>query len=254
LIHRDIKPSNLLVQQTTTGPQVKMLDFGLALVNAGEVGDNEFAVGTTNTVLGTPDYVSPEQARDQYDVDGRSDLYSLGCTFYYLLTGAAPFTGGSGIEKLMRHGSEPPIPVRNKRSEVPEAVAKIVHKLLEKDPKQRYQTAGVLAADLAAVVGKKADWSAPARPRAKPQPEGDVALASSGEDPWENVELDDQPSATTVSTAAMSTRETPAPRRPKPRPRKKRIWPFVLIAILLAFSVVTGVGLAVKYLVTHVGQ
>lgn len=254
LIHRDIKPSNLLVQQTTSGPQVKMLDFGLALVNAGESGDNELAVGTTNTVLGTPDYVSPEQARDQYDVDGRSDLYSLGCTFYYLLTGAAPFTGGSGIEKLMRHGSEPPIPVRSKRPDVPEAVATIVHKLLEKDPKQRYQTAGALAVDLAAVVGKKADWSAPTRSRPKARPDSGNSAASSGDDPWENVELDDQPSASTVPTAAMSTRETLAPRRLRQRARKKRIWPFVLIAILLAFGVVTGVGLAVKYLVTHVGQ
>ncbi|HEX3151437.1 MAG TPA: serine/threonine-protein kinase [Gemmataceae bacterium] len=253
LIHRDIKPSNLLVQQTTSGPQVKMLDFGLALVSAGESGDNVFGVGTTNTVLGTPDYVSPEQARDQYDVDGRSDLYSLGCTFYYLLTGVTPFAGGSGIEKLMRHGSEPPIPVRNKRADVPEAVAAIVHKLLEKDPKDRYQTAGALAAELASVVGKKADWSAPARSRPKVRPEGGVSLASSSEDPWENVELDDQPSASTIPTAAMSTRETPAPRRPNPR-RKKAIWPFVLLAALLAFGVVAGVGLAVRYLVNHIAQ
>jgi eukaryotic-like serine/threonine-protein kinase len=254
LIHRDIKPSNLLVQQTTSGPQVKMLDFGLALVNVGEAGDNEFAVGTTNTVLGTPDYVSPEQARDQYNVDGRSDLYSLGCTFYYLLTGEVPFIGGSGIEKLMRHGSEPPIPVRNKRSDVPEPVAALVHKLLAKDPADRFQTAGLLAAELAAVVGKKADWSAPTRSRPKPKSESGMSLASSSDDPWENVELDDQPSATTVSTAMMSTRETLTPRRPKPRPQKKPIWPFLLIAIALAFGVVTGVGLAVRYLVNHVGQ
>src|SRR5262245_42376184 len=174
LIHRDVKPSNLLVQQTTAGPQVKILDFGLALVTAGDANTGGGTVGAANTVLGTPDFVSPEQARDQYSVDGRSDLYSLGCAFYYLLAGEPPFPGGSGIDKLARHAAEPPVAVRIRRPDVPEPVAAVVHKLLAKNPKWRYQTAAELAADLASVAGTKADWRAPTRPKPKPKPEPEL--------------------------------------------------------------------------------
>jgi eukaryotic-like serine/threonine-protein kinase len=253
LIHRDVKPSNLLVQQTTSGPQVKILDFGLALVTAGEGGGADAAVGTTNTVLGTPDYVSPEQARDQYDVDRRSDLYSLGCAFYYLLTGEPPFPGGTALDKLVRHGAEPPPAIRSKREDIPEAVAAIVHKLLAKNPKWRYQTAGELATDLAMLVGKKADWRAPARLKARP----DSGLTPGEGGSAEELELEDM-SASTVPTAMANTRETPAPRatprRPLPRKRKQAFWPWVLLATFLAFAVVAGVGLAVRYLFNHGGQ
>ena len=262
LIHRDVKPSNLLVQQTNAGPQVKILDFGLALITAGDV--NKPVVGAANTVLGTPDYVSPEQARDQYNVDGRSDLYSLGFTFYYLLTGEVPFPGGSGMDKLVRHGSEPPVAIQTKRPDVPEPVAAIVHKLLAKNPKWRYQTAGELAAELQSVVGKKADWCAPARPRPKKQkpppdelelePESEMAERSSGSDPFDDMDLD-EPSHSTVPTAMASTRETQAPRN-RPRGRRKQTipWPWIVIAVLAAFAVVTVVGLTVRFLLQRMGQ
>jgi serine/threonine-protein kinase len=262
LIHRDVKPSNLLVQQTTSGPQVKILDFGLALVTAGEAAAGRTVVGAANTVLGTPDYVSPEQSRDQYNVDGRSDLYSLGCAFYFLLTGEPPFVGGTNLDKLVRHGSEPPVAVQLKRSDVPEPVAAIVHKLLAKNPKWRYQTAAELATELAAVVVKKADWRAPPRTRPKPRPaqepkleleldEPDASKGSSGIDPLDDLDLE-EPSASTIPTAAATTRETPSPhRRPPARKKKKELWPFIVIAILLAFAVVAGVGLLARYLIPH---
>lgn len=266
LIHRDVKPSNLLVQQTTAGPQVKILDFGLALITAGEPGKTGAVVGAANTVLGTPDYVSPEQARDQYNVDGRSDLYSLGCAFYFMLTGEPPFPGGTPVEKLVRHGSEPPVAVQLKRSDVPEPVAAIVHKLLAKNPKWRYQSAGELATELASVVGKKADWQAPARPRPKPRrekepeleleaDETDVSKGSSGVDPFDDGDDLEERSASTIPTAMMSTRETPTPRpRPGGRKKKPQLWPLLVIGILLAFAVVAGVGVLARYLVQHFGS
>jgi serine/threonine-protein kinase len=253
LIHRDVKPSNLLVQQTNTGPQVKILDFGLALVTAADSAGGDSSLGTAQTVLGTPDYVSPEQAKNQYRVDGRSDLYSLGCTFYYLLTGEPPFTGGTALEKMIRHGSEAPVSVQTKRPGIPDAVAGIVHKLLAKNPKWRYQRGSELAAELAALVSKKLDWSAPARPRPKPKRRSDPAVSlSTGDDPFDdNVDLD-EPSESTLPTAMMSTRETvmSGPRRDRERrPRKKQlIWPWVVVAVVLAFGLVTGVGLIVTYL------
>lgn len=252
LIHRDVKPANLLVQQTNSGPQVKILDFGLALVTATD-NEGERMPGTLQTVLGTPDYVSPEQTKSQYNVDGRSDLYSLGCTFYYLLTGEAPFTGGTALEKMLRHGSDAPVAVQSKRAGIPDSVAAIVHKLLAKNPVWRYQKASELATELAAVIGKKADWVAPARPIQKRRPTESVSL-STDDDGQDEIDLDER-SDSTLPTAMMSTRETVMTTRDgRRRKKKKPMWPWVVIAVLLAFAVVMGVGLAVKYLLGHAAQ
>jgi serine/threonine-protein kinase len=258
LIHRDIKPSNLLVQQTTTGPQVKMLDFGLSLATAGDV---PAAGQVPNTVLGTPDYVSPEQIKNQHEVDGRSDLYSLGCTFYYLLTGEPPFPGGTPLEKVIRHQSDAPVSVQTRRPDVPEAVAAIVHKLLAKNPKWRYQKAGELATELAAVVGKKADWSAPPLPRPKPrrerQKEQTDASSSASRTPDEDLfgdsELGDR-SSSTFPTGMISTRETQmaGPRRPRDR-KNKPIWPWVVVAVIVAFGLVTVVAFLARFIIGRVG-
>jgi len=256
LIHRDVKPSNLLVQQTMAGPQVKILDFGLTLATAGDNTLGESSVTPTNVVLGTPDYVSPEQARNQYSVDGRSDLYSLGCTFYFLLTGEPPFVGGTSQEKIEKHWNAAPVSVQTKRPDVPEPVAAIVHKLLAKNAKWRYQKAGELATELATVVGKKADWSAPARPKPKKRKAEDgVSLTATGSDPFSDVEVEDL-SETTLTAGAMSTRETPAPPPRRAPARKKPTWPWiwVVIAILAAFSMVAGVGLLVRFLLNHIGH
>lgn len=252
LVHRDVKPANLLVQQTNGGPQVKILDFGLALVTATD-NEGERVAGTLQTVLGTPDYVSPEQTKSQYNVDGRSDLYSLGCTFYYLLTGEAPFTGGTALEKMIRHGNDAPTAVQSKRAGIPDSVAAIVHKLLAKNPVWRYQKASELATELAAVIGKKADWVAPARSTQKRRPAESVSLSTSEEASGE-IDLDDR-SDSTLPTAMMSTRETVmTPRRDGKRRKKPVMWPWILVAVVLAFAVVTGVGLAVRYFLSHGGQ
>src|SRR5262249_33340942 len=103
LVHRDIKPSNLLLSQQDGGPgMVKILDMGLARLHTPD--EAEEAASTTaltqeGAVMGTADYISPEQATNAHRVDIRSDLYSLGCTFYFLLTGQAPFPGGTFMEK-----------------------------------------------------------------------------------------------------------------------------------------------------------
>jgi serine/threonine protein kinase len=254
LIHRDVKPSNLLVQQSASGPQVKILDFGLALVTAGDAAQGEPSIATVQTVLGTPDYVSPEQARNQYGVDGRSDLYSLGCTFYFLLTGEAPFGGGTALEKIVKHGTEAPVAVQTKRPDVPEAVAAIVHKLLAKNPKWRYQKAGDLALELATVVGNKADWIAPPRPKPKLGSKLELGHTSSGDDPFEEVELDGPSGSSTLPTAAMGTRETMHALASRGRgSRKKRLWPWIILAVGLAFAVVTGVGLMVRFIINQLG-
>jgi serine/threonine protein kinase len=157
MVHRDIKPANLLAQRPAGNSPyaactIKILDFGLARLHTmGPDGapSGDSIMAAENTVLGTPDYLSPEQARNLHQVDIRSDLYSLGCTFYYLLTGRVPFAGGTTLEKLVRHSTETPVAVEQLRPDVSPPVAAIVRRLMAKDPRQRFQTPAELVAALA---------------------------------------------------------------------------------------------------------
>ena len=173
LVHRDIKPANLLVQ--LAGPNqdltVKILDFGLARLQ--EPGQENLP-GGDRVIMGTPDYLSPEQAVSLSDVDIRSDLYSLGCTFYFLLTGRVPFPKGTPVEKLDRHKNEEPVPVEEYRPDVPAPVAGIVRRLMAKYPPHRFQT----PAELAAAVVPFANAEAPAfpDPRRELAPSADHSL------------------------------------------------------------------------------
>jgi eukaryotic-like serine/threonine-protein kinase len=140
LIHRDIKPGNILVDRQGV---VKILDLGLARFFHDE--NDEITKKYDESVLGTADYLAPEQAVDSHGVDGRADIYSLGATFYFLLTGQPPFAEGTVAQKLLWHQSKSPKPVREVRPEVPEAVAKVVSKMMAKKPDDRYQSPGELA-------------------------------------------------------------------------------------------------------------
>ncbi|MFO0968975.1 MAG: serine/threonine-protein kinase [Gemmataceae bacterium] len=144
MVHRDIKPANLLLQRlkSATDYKVKILDFGLARLNESraEGMGSETIMTPDNTVMGTPDFLSPEQARDLHAVDIRSDVYSLGCSFYYLLTGMVPFPGGSTLEKLVRHGKQDPTPAEDLRPGLIAPVGEILRKMMAKDRTQRFQT------------------------------------------------------------------------------------------------------------------
>ncbi len=135
IVHRDIKPSNILVDRNGI---VKILDMGLARF----FHDEEDAITNkfNEDVLGTADYLAPEQALDSHSVDIRADIYSLGATFYFCLTGRTPFTEGTIAQKLIWHQTRQPKPIRQLRPEVPEGVVAIVEKMMAKDPNQRPQT------------------------------------------------------------------------------------------------------------------
>jgi WD40 repeat protein len=150
LVHRDVKPANLLL--SADGTLVKVLDMGLARLAA--VGGGAGASLTEPGVaMGTPDYLAPEQARDCHTVDIRADLYSLGCTLYFLLTGQPPFLGGSALEKLFQHQWQEPVPVEQRRPGVSPAVAAVVRKLMAKRPQDRYPIPAEAAVALAALTG-----------------------------------------------------------------------------------------------------
>ena len=147
LVHRDVKPSNLML---TTDGQVKVLDLGLAQIQEAEaLGEEVTGVGQ---VMGTPDYISPEQALESHTVDIRTDVYSLGCTLYCLLVGHPPFTGpdyDTPMKKVTGHIRDTVPPIGVLKPDVPKPIARLLERMLEKDPKQRVaspsEVVGVLA-------------------------------------------------------------------------------------------------------------
>ena len=147
LVHRDIKPSNILLDPAG---QIHILDLGLARLDAGDAAS--LTMMHNSRALGTVDYVAPEQARDSHSVDARADIYSLGCTLYYLLTGAPPFDEGTIPQRLLAHQNKKPPDLRQVRPEVPEDLARIYEKMLVKDPARRFQTAEEVAASLQAFL------------------------------------------------------------------------------------------------------
>jgi serine/threonine-protein kinase len=135
LIHRDVKPANLLVDRKGV---VKVLDLGLA--RFAEEDKASLTVAYDENVLGTADYLPPEQAIDSHGVDHRADIYSLGCTMYFLLTGRPPFPEGSLPQRLMQHQKQMPQSIRDFRPDVPVELVDICTKMMQKKPEQRYQS------------------------------------------------------------------------------------------------------------------
>ncbi len=144
LIHRDIKPANLLVDGKGT---VKVLDMGLALSTQEDLASLTLAYD--EKVLGTADYLAPEQALDSHAVDLRADIYSLGGTLYYLLTGHAPFPTGTLTQRLLMHQNKEPASIKVDRPDCPPALLEICRKMMAKQAAQRYQTAAEVSAALA---------------------------------------------------------------------------------------------------------
>ncbi|MFV1967523.1 MAG: protein kinase, partial [Pirellulaceae bacterium] len=159
MVHRDIKPQNLMV---TPDGQVKILDFGLANFTSeaavtvsnqqqgeqpGEQPTDASSPRLTSfgSTIGTPDYISPEQARDARSADIRSDVYSLGCTLYYLLSGQSLFPEGSALEKVKAHLEEQPRPLSELRDELPGGLEAVLDRMLAKDPRERFQTPAKVA-------------------------------------------------------------------------------------------------------------
>jgi serine/threonine-protein kinase len=134
IVHRDIKPANLIV----SGDIVKLLDLGLARIHHMGQAHSSGMLTQKGAVMGTADYMAPEQAVDAHGVDVRADLYSLGCALYFLLAGRPPFVGGTFVQKIERHRTEAPPPIEQLCRGLPADVASVVHRLLAKRPEERF--------------------------------------------------------------------------------------------------------------------
>jgi hypothetical protein len=216
MVHRDIKPGNLMLSRKADRALIKVLDFGLA--KASREGTVDTALTREGQMLGTPDYIAPEQTLDPQKADIRADIYSLGCTLYYLLKGGPPFQGSSLYEVLQAHHSTEATALDRVRGDVPAALAAVVAKMMAKEPTARFQTPAEAARALAPFF-KSGKATAPAAPRpvlpVKPVP------------PVDEPELDIRPDL------EESFASSPLPASQLPR----WLWPAAVTAVCLVVLV-----------------
>jgi serine/threonine protein kinase len=166
MVHRDIKPGNLMLSRKGDRATIKVLDFGLAKATREQPLDR--GLTQEGQMLGTPDYIAPEQTLDAQKADIRADIYSLGCTLYYLLKGGPPFQGSSLFEVLQSHQSREPRPLDLVRADVPAELTTVVARMMAKQPENRFQTPAEVAKAL--VPFFKGGKPAPSVTRKDPSP------------------------------------------------------------------------------------
>jgi len=214
VIHRDIKPSNVLI---TEDGIVKVADFGIARAIT-----NDEDLTQTGAVLGTATYISPEQARGE-DLDGRSDIYSLGVVLYEMLTGTPPYLADTPIAVAYKHVTETPVAPRSINPAIPVALETIVLKCLQKDRANRYEDAAQLRADLLRFIDDR------------PIRASTVELADAA---GPTVALQEVPSTATRTqylTPIQSTSSIPVV-QPVPAKRRRRRWPWLVAALILILA------------------
>ena len=152
VVHRDLKSDNIMLSQTNGGDWAKVLDFGIAKIQQPE-GVRDHDITAPNLVIGTPQYMSPEQCSQTGPIDARSDVYSLGIIVFEMLAGRVPFTGESPTVIMMKQVQDPPPPILKTRPDLPASVDSLIERALAKEPAERFQTAG----ELSSALSKAAD-------------------------------------------------------------------------------------------------
>ena len=222
LVHRDIKPHNMMLTQKNV---IKVLDFGLALL--AHRSQSSPGLTSANMLMGTPDYMAPEQASSARTADIRADIYALGCTLYHLLTGKPPFPEGEWLDKVLAHTSKPPVPLIEKRPDLPPALSDLVGRMMAKIPADRPATPGEVAKALGTFV-KQQTAKVDATPQMSPtgivrKPAATQMRSNSGLPKQSTFEKLDKPVSAPAASKAVRSR-----------------WPLVAAGIGLVLALAAG--------------
>ncbi|MFL6336785.1 MAG: protein kinase domain-containing protein [Pyrinomonadaceae bacterium] len=243
VVHRDLKSDNIMLQEATGGDWAKVLDFGIAKIQQTERSVHETDPGLTapNLIIGTPQYMSPEQCSQTSDIDARSDIYSFGVIIYEMLAGHVPFSGDSPTAIMMRHIQEPPPSILVERPDLPVEVGRVVERALAKRPEDRFQSAGELAAALAEAAAEAPAAAAAAAVLdteriGSPTSPNEPARTTLGrvEDDEATVVSDDHARVAYAAAAPTTTaEELPPPVAPLPEPSFS-LWRVAIPAVAVA--------------------
>jgi serine/threonine-protein kinase len=234
VVHRDLKSDNIMLLDTMIGDHAKVLDFGIAKINEPD-GAMDTSLTAPNLVIGTPQYMSPEQCSQEAEIDARSDIYSLGVILYEMLVGHVPFSGDSPTKVMMMHLQDPVPSVLDERTDIPAAVARVVARAMAKVRDNRYQNVAELVEDLVIASGMTLNRAAPAGLTSTPVP------AEIGDEPDEvtMVRTREEPPAVRTARRAPVTvpvqQPMPPPQAPASFNPMKIIIPSV-VALLVVFG------------------
>src|SRR3989440_3828092 len=241
VIHRDLKSDNIMLEEAAGGGDwAKGLDFGIAKIQQ-SIHETDPGLTAPNLIIGTPQYMSPEQCSQASDIDARSDIYSFGVIIYETLAGHVPFTGDSPTAIMLKHLQEPPPSVLDERKDMPSSVGRVVARALAKRPEDRYQTAGELADALGEAAKENAAAALAVAPAASDTDR--IIIPTSPNDAPRTTIQEDEATVVSARRERPVTDELPPPVAPPPTSSFNpwRIAVPAVAALAIIFAVVYAV-------------
>jgi tRNA A-37 threonylcarbamoyl transferase component Bud32 len=245
VVHRDLKSDNIMLEEAADGGDwAKVLDFGIAKIQQ-DVDQTDPGLTAPNLIIGTPQYMSPEQCSQASDIDARSDIYSFGVIVYETLAGHVPFAGDSPTAIMLKHLQETPPSILDERKDLPAGVGRVIARALAKRPEDRYQKAGELADALADAAKENAAAALAGVAAAAASDTGRIIVPTSPNESPRTTLDDDEATVVSARGARTTADELPPPVAPLPEPSSFSPWRIAVPAIA-ALAIVFAVAFALQ--------
>src|ERR1043166_4393540 len=244
VIHRDLKSDNIMLEEATGGDWAKVLDFGIAKIQQ-SIHETDPGLTAPNLIIGTPQYMSPEQCSQASDIDARSDIYSFGVIIYETLAGHVPFAGDSPTAIMLKHLQEPAPSILDERKDLPASVGRVVARALAKRPEDRYQSAGELA-DALEEAAKESPAAALASAAATPDTDRIIVPTAPNDAPRTTIEEDEATVVSARPARATTAEELPPPVAPPVAPPSSFSPGRVAVMAVAALAIIFAVFYAVQ--------